>query len=233
MRLSKFSSPLILVGLLSACGSHRDLGAPRSIAAAPISLPPPDAFQPAPSYQLGPFDVIDIHVFRMTDFDQTTSLDGNGNIRVPLIGEVMAADHTTAEVAREIERRLGASYLEQPQVTVTIRDPVSNKVVVDGAVVQPGAYPIEGRLSLSTAVALAHGQDKLADMRSVAIFRTIGGERQVARFDVSRIRRGDDPDPEVYRGDVVVVGTSGLKSAIQVVAAVAPLFTFASILATR
>jgi polysaccharide export outer membrane protein len=233
MPLQRIISPLILAGLLAACVPHQDRGGPTSITATPAVLPAPDAFQSQPSYRLGPWDVIDIHVFRMTDFDETTSLDGNGNIRLPLVGEVSAADHTTAQLAHDIEARLGAAYLEHPQVSVTVRDAVSNKVVVDGSVVQPGAYPIEGRVSLSAAIALARGEDKLADMHSVAIFRTIGGERKVARFDIGRIRRGDYSDPDVYRGDVIVVGTSGLKSAIQVVAAAAPLFTFASILATR
>jgi polysaccharide export outer membrane protein len=47
----------------------------------------------------------------------------------------------------------------------------------------------------------------------VAIFRTIGGKRQAAAFDLTSIRRGEAKDPEVFAGDIVVIDGSGVKAA--------------------
>ena len=55
------------------------------------------------------------------------------------------------------------------------------------------------------AIALAQGPNEDANPHRVAIFRTIGGKRQAAAFDLVAIRRGQSQDPPVYPGDIVVV----------------------------
>jgi len=37
------------------------------------------------------------------------------------------------------------------------------------------------------------------------VFRKIGGQKMVARFDLREIQEGISPDPEIYGGDIVVV----------------------------
>ena len=48
--------------------------------------------------------------------------------------------------------------------------------------------------------------------RRVAVFRTIGGQRQAAAFDLTAIRRGQAPDPQIYPGDIIVVDGSSIKA---------------------
>jgi polysaccharide export outer membrane protein len=61
------------------------------------------------------------------------------------------------------------------------------------------------------AVALAGGITDDANSRRVAVFRTVGGQRQAAAFDLQAIRRGEAQDPQIYPGDVVVVDGSSVK----------------------
>jgi polysaccharide export outer membrane protein len=68
-------------------------------------------------------------------------------------------------------------------------------------------------MTLIQAVALARGTTDDANARRVAIFRTIGGQRQAAAFDLTSIRRGQATDPEIYPGDIVVVDGSKIKEA--------------------
>ena len=69
-------------------------------------------------------------------------------------------------------------------------------------------------MTLMQAVALAGGVDEqTANPRRVAVFRTIGGQRQAAAFDLVSIRRGEMEDPPVYSGDIVVVDGSSIKAA--------------------
>jgi polysaccharide export outer membrane protein len=59
---------------------------------------------------------------------------------------------------------------------------------------------------------MAHGTTEAANNRRVAVFRTIGGQRQAAAFDLTAIRRGQAQDPQIYPGDIVVVDGSSLKA---------------------
>jgi polysaccharide export outer membrane protein len=62
------------------------------------------------------------------------------------------------------------------------------------------------------AVAMAKGTTEDANPHRVAVFRTIGGKRQAAAFDLVAIRRGQAPDPSIYPGDIVVVDGSSIKA---------------------
>ena len=68
-------------------------------------------------------------------------------------------------------------------------------------------------MTLIQAVALARGTSEDANPRRVAVFRTVGGERQAAAFDLTAIRRGQATDPRIYPGDIVVVDGSSIKAA--------------------
>ena len=59
---------------------------------------------------------------------------------------------------------------------------------------------------------MAKGTTEDANARRVAVFRTVGGQRQAAAFDLTSIRRGEAPDPEIYPGDIIVVDGSSVKA---------------------
>ncbi len=84
-------------------------------------------------------------------------------------------------------------------------------MTVDGAVKQAGTFPIVGPTSLMQAVALAGGTTEDANNRRVAVFRTVGGQRQGAAFDLAAIRHGQAKDPAIYPGDIVIVDGSSVK----------------------
>jgi polysaccharide export outer membrane protein len=85
-------------------------------------------------------------------------------------------------------------------------------VTVDGAVRDGGAFPVGGPISLVQAIAMAKGTTEDANARRIAVFRTVGGQRQAAAFDLTSIRRGQSPDPAIYPGDIVVVDGSSVKA---------------------
>lgn len=163
-------------------------------------------------YRIAPMDKLDIKVFKSEDLSGEFEVDLAGHISMPLIGEVPAANQTTAQLDQRLTAILGQKYLENPDVAVAIKSSSGRVVTVDGAVREPGAYPVLRPISLLQAMALAKGATEEANVRRVAIFRTIGGVRQAAAFDVQSIRRGQEPDPAVYPGDIVVVDGSGIKA---------------------
>ncbi len=108
--------------------------------------------------------------------------------------------------------RLGAKYLENPDVSVGVKSSSSRSVTVDGAVARAGGFPVLGPVTLMQAVAQAGGATPQANLRRIAVFRQIGGKRQAAAFDLASIRRGEAEDPAVYAGDIVIVDGSSIKA---------------------
>ena len=164
------------------------------------------------NYRIAPLDKLAIKVFRAEDLSGDYDVDLAGHISLPLVGEVQAANLTTAELDQKLEEMLGQKYFEHPDVSVAIKESTAHVVTVDGAVTQSGQFPVAGPMTLIQAVALARGTRDDANPRRVAVFRTVGGQRQAAAFDLTAIRRGEAPDPQIYAGDIVVVDGSSIKA---------------------
>jgi len=156
-------------------------------------------------------DTVSVKVFKSQDLSGDYQVDLAGNISMPLIGEVQAVNLTTAQLDERLTSALGQKYFEHPDVSVGIKSSTRRSVTVDGAVKQAGTFAIAGGTSLMQAVALAGGTTEDANARRVAVFRTIGGQRQAAAFDLTAIRHGQSKDPEIYPGDIVVVDGSSVK----------------------
>jgi polysaccharide export outer membrane protein len=188
-------------------------------ALAATNLPPPDSvtqIRAGADYRIGPQDMLDINVSQVEDLSKSYQVDMGGKLLLPLVGQIQAAGRTPAELSTDIAAALRKHYMKDPQVVVQVKDAQSQKVTVDGAVGQPGVYPLTGPTTLMQAVSLAKGADpKLANPHRVAIFRTINGERRSAFYDLTDIRSGRQPDPPVYGSDIVVVDTSGAKNFVQ------------------
>lgn len=164
------------------------------------------------SYRIAPMDQLTIKVFNSKELSDDYDVDLAGHISLPLVGEVIAANRTTAELDDALTAKLGEKYFEHPDVSVGVKKSVGRLVTVDGAVKEAGSFPALGNLSLMQAVALARGTTDDANPRRVAVFRTINGQRQAAAFDLTAIRRGQSPDPSIYPGDIVVVDGSSIKA---------------------
>ena len=209
-RLLTLLSMLVPV-LLAGCADTRGGSIPYD---KPLAAPDETKFQTLESdYKIAPMDKLGIKVFKMDDLSGDYVVDLAGNISLPLIGELKAANLTTAQLDDQLTQKLSAKYLEHPDVSVAIKSSTAHVVTVDGAVREGGSFPVGGPISLIQAVSLAKGTTEDANARRVAVFRTIGGQRQAAAFDLTSIRRGEAPDPQIYPGDIIVVDGSAIKAA--------------------
>jgi polysaccharide export outer membrane protein len=165
-------------------------------------------------YKIGPLDVIAVTVFQEPDLTQKDMVvDASGNILLPLIGTVPAGGKTATELGKQIAVLLSEKYLDNPQVSVLVQQSASQRVTVEGSVTKPGVYQIAGPTTLSDALAMASGPTRVAALSQVVVFRVIDGQQQGGVFDLSKIRRGSMPDPEIQGGDRIVVGLSHVKAA--------------------
>jgi polysaccharide biosynthesis/export protein len=175
------------------------------------------------AYKVGALDVLDVSVFKAPELSKSVQVADSGTINLPLIEDVQAVGRTAQEIERDIAAKLGAKYLQKPQVTVYIREYNSQRITVEGAVKKPGVFPARGGNTLLQYIAMAEGLDPNSDS-TVLVFRTTAeGARSAAKFDVSEIRAGAAKDPSLQSGDVVVVGTSVMKEGFNTFIKLLPL----------
>jgi polysaccharide export outer membrane protein len=180
-------------------------------------------------YKIGPLDMVEFSVYKVPDLTRTAQVSETGTVNLPLVGEVQAAGKTAQDVERDLEQRLGAKYLQSPQVTILVKEYNSQRVTVEGAIKKPGVYPIRGRLTLLQVIATAEGLDATSDT-TVVIFRSTQGKRMAARFDISQIRSGQTSDPSIQSGDVIVAPNSATKQTFDTILKSLPIATVFALL---
>jgi polysaccharide export outer membrane protein len=231
--LTRLLGALLLASLLAACASSNS-NAVRSGSARAVTtteeLGPPDtravsgAYTGASEYRVGAQDLIEISVFQVADLNRTVRVNSNGQISLPLIGVVQAGGKTVQELEAELATKLSTTYLQNPQVSVFVKEFTSQRVTVEGAVKSPGIYPITGKTSLLQAIVMGGGVTDLANLQGVVVFRNVNGERMAAVFDLKEIRAGNAVDPQIYGDDIVVVDQSGAKSGLKRILETLPVF---------
>ena len=196
---------------LAACAGTTQLGGEPSISVVPAhELPAPeitDFTTDARPYLVGPFDKLTIDVFGIEELTaREVQVDAAGRISFPLAGIVQVAGDSPDQIEQLIAEKLRAAYVRNPQVTVNLKEAVSQVVTIEGQVKKPGLYPVLGRMTLLRAIATAEGTVEFSNLKDVVIFRTVKGQNLAALYDLDRIRHGAYADPEVYPNDVVMVG---------------------------
>jgi polysaccharide export outer membrane protein len=167
----------ILAGAGIACAATAP---PRTVATTPAAAPaavalPAPAASPVPSadYRVGPGDVLEVEVFGNPDLSRTPTVQTNGMVALPLLGEVPVAGLTVAEVKSTLTSRLGRDFLVSPQVDVRVKEYQSQFVTLLGEVSAPGRRPLRG------------GQTRLIDVLVEAggLTPRASGELVVSRSD--------------------------------------------------
>ncbi|MEO6386803.1 MAG: polysaccharide biosynthesis/export family protein [Croceibacterium sp.] len=180
---------------------------------------------PAGAYLLRAGDKLSVDVFQEKDLSKDElQVDEAGMITLPLIGELQAAGLSSTQLSREIEQAYGRRYLRNPQATVVLKLARPRTVSVEGQVQRPGVYEIQPGYSLLSAMALAGSPSVDAKLNEVLVFRTIDGTRMGGRFDLTEVRAGRMPDPQLVPGDIVVVGFSSIRGIYRDILQAAPLF---------
>ena len=160
-------------------------------------------------YRIGGEDLLEIQVFGVDQLARTVRVNSFGMVSLPLIGQTNVGGMTAQEAERTIARRLAENYLQDPQVSVFIKEYTNQRVTLEGAVAKPGIYPLRGQTTLLRAVAVAGGQGSLSDLSNIVIYRAdAAGNRLSQTYDIERIRRGEMEDPIVLNDDVIVVNRS-------------------------
>lgn len=160
-------------------------------------------------------DLIRISVFEEPELGTEQRVDGNGRIRIPLLGNVGVAGLTI----RDAEEKIEATFVEQrflktPQVTIYLVEHAQRQISILGQIRQPGpiTFP-EGMqtMNILDVISRAGGFSGIAKSNSVRVTRIGSGEKEeVFSVNVDDLISGSSQDGSkrsflIYPGDVIFV----------------------------
>jgi polysaccharide export outer membrane protein len=178
-------------------------------------------------YLIGPDDVLEIEVFQVPELKQQIRVENDGSIPVRLLGKVHAAGLTAAQLQKKLETEWGKRYLEDPHVTVFVKETKGQPVSVIGAVDKPGVLQITSQRSLIQILSTAGGLAKRgtgAPGRYLYVTRKSGfGDLEVVpgmrvvtpsqiEIDIDKLLYGREPalNIDIKPFDIVSVSKTGV-----------------------
>ena len=167
-------------------------------------------------YRIGPNDLMDVEVFGVPDLKRTIRVNSSGQISLALVGSVVVAGLSAQAAEELIAKKYTEKYLQNPQVSLFIREFTSQRITLEGAVAKPGIYPITGQVTLLRALALAGGGAAYSDLSRIMVFRTgADGGKLTQTYNLEKIRKGESIDPYIVADDVIVVRRDPVRAALR------------------
>jgi len=188
----------LLVAVTSGCRSHTTSAEARALYA--------DAARHDPRgkpYVIGVADVVRVGVWKDESLSADAIVRPDGTITMPLVGELLAAGRTAAELQRDATTRL-AALVKDASVTVSVVEINSYRFTVAGNVEHPGLFSARYYLTVSEALALAGGPNRYAETDEVVIVRWTDGKLVRIPINYEAILSGKSPEQDI----VVLAGDS-------------------------
>jgi polysaccharide biosynthesis/export protein len=198
----RLMTSLLLLFFLAACESS----SPMPDAAPPAAAVPADPQQ----YQIGPGDQLQVSVWQHADLSTSVVVLPDGEISLPLVGEIRAAGLTVRELTGAVRDKL-SEYVRSPEVSVTVTNPESanfqQRIRVTGAVLRPTSVPYRKGMTVLDVVLEAGGPTEFASANGTKLYRAAGGGSQQFRVFLDDIlKKGKmESNFELQPSDVITV----------------------------
>ena len=161
------------------------------------------------SYKINAGDVLSLEVWNEPSLSsEQFSVRPDGFVSIPVIGEIRASKKTIVELQASIAKGLSRYLKDQPTVVVSVLASNGNLVYVLGKVGRPGAFPINGPMDVTQALAFAGGLNSFAAENKIKVLRRDdSGQQRSIKFKYGQVKDGDNLQTNILlkSGDVVLV----------------------------
>ena len=161
-----------------------------------------------PDYIIGPEDILEITVWKNADLSRQVQVRPDGRISLPLLGDISAVAKTPVQLTEEISAGL-RTYMENPTISIMVKEVNSYQIYVLGEVSKPGKYPLKSKTTLLQGITVAGGFTPMAARNKIVVFRfSKDGEgltKLKASYDDIVVRDGSTQNIELKPGDQIVV----------------------------
>jgi polysaccharide export outer membrane protein len=193
------SADLLLAQSTAVAPASATSAAADTIAKDPARIPPPD-------YVIGPEDVLTVVFWREKDLSGDVIVRPDGKISLPLLNEFIAAGLTPDQL-RENVLAAADRYVQDPNLSIVVKEIKSRRVFITGMVSKPGPYSLMAPTTVVQLIAMAGGLQDYADKKNIAIMRTQDGRPVSFRFNYKDVIGGKNlqQNIELKPGDTVIV----------------------------
>ena len=169
----------------------------------------PDSTKAAPvdpSYIIGPMDILEIQVWKEPDFSRLALVRPDGNITLPLVGDLHVSGMTTMALKELLTEKL-KDFIDTPEVTVILVESHSKNFYIIGKITRPGTYPLMKDMTVLQAISVAGGLGEWADADSIRIIRKSSGKEKILHFDYKQVTSGKNLEQNIVLqpNDTIVV----------------------------
>jgi len=196
---------ILLVCVLAASGGAAEAQsvagkttANAAIVAAPVTVPP--------DFVMGPGDVLSIVFWRDKEMSVDVVVRPDGKISLPLLNDIDAAGRTPEQLRSGLSAA-ASKIIQDPNVSVVVKEIHSRVVYITGSVVKAGPYPLNGELTVLQLIAMAGGLAEYADSKNIVILRKENSKDTRFKFNYKDVVSQKSPKQniELMPGDTVIV----------------------------
>ena len=168
----------------------------------------PELHKRNPRYRIEADDIMELSFRYTPEFDQEVTVQPDGFIQLKgLPDEVHVQGLTVPELIVELKKAY-ADVLNDPVISVVLRDFEKPYFIAGGQVGKPGKYDLRGDTTAGQAIAIAGGFADYAKNKQVLLFRRYSNDTvEVKIYDLKKIMKGKDveEDPMLQPGDMLFV----------------------------
>ena len=131
----------------------------------------------------------------------------DGNISLPLAGDLVANGRTPVELQNDIRQQL-LTYFSDPEVTVVVQEAKSHKFNIVGEIEKPGSYVMSNPMTVLDAIAVAGGLRDFAKATKIYVLRVNSdGSRSRLPFNYKQVIKGQalQDNVQLEPNDTIVV----------------------------
>jgi polysaccharide export outer membrane protein len=207
-----FDLVLMLVAAEGVCAAQVGAnvsGVTTASATPPTASTTEPQFQPRDSrYKLAPGDSLDITFDLSPEFNQAgVAVQPDGFVTLRGVGEVKVQGQTVPQLTETLIKTYG-KILNNPVISVVLKDFQRPYFVADGQVARPGKYELRGDTTLTEAIAMAGGFLDTAKHSQVVLYRRVDDNwtsAQVINVKKMENERSMTEDPFLHPGDMLFV----------------------------
>jgi len=161
-----------------------------------------------------PSDTFDINFDLSPEFNQQgVTVQPDGFVTLHGVGDVKVQGQTVPELTETLRTAYG-KILNNPNISVVLKDFQKPYFIADGQVARPGKYELRADTTLTEAVAMAGGFLDSAKHSQVVLFRRVDDNWSSAELiDVKKMQaqRNLREDPFLHPGDMLFVPKNRLS----------------------
>ena len=177
--------------------------------------------------RIRPQDKLELNVLEREELSRILQVDRQGNVNIPIVGNVHIAGLTIEEAQLSILRKIRDYFPDVKSVSLQLVGEESKRIIyVHGQVLRPGKYELSGTPNVWEAVREAGGATSDASLDAIKLIRAKGNGKRTMIVNLQEaIDTGDFSKlPKLKPGDTIIVPTRAIRqfgsSAVNVIGAV-------------